>query len=88
MKIAPVSDIKARFSAFLKATKKGPVVVTKNGRPVAVMLSVVSEEELERLLLAHSPKVQAILDKGREQLIEGEGILHDDFWQEVEAETV
>ena len=88
MKIAPVSDIKARFSAYLKDAREGPVVVTENGRPVAVMLSVVNEEELERLLLAYSPKVQAFLDKGREQLIEGEGISHDDFWQEMEAEAV
>ncbi len=64
------------------------MVVTKNGRPVAVMLSVVNEEELDRLLLAYSPKVQEILDKGREQIRDEKGVHHNDFWQEVEAENV
>ena len=46
MKIASVADVKARFSAFLKASKRGPVVVTKNGKPAAVLLSVDDEDEI------------------------------------------
>lgn len=65
MRIAPVVEVKAKFSAYLETSKEGPVVVTKNGKPVAVLLSVVDNDELERLLLVHSPKLQAILRKGR-----------------------
>jgi prevent-host-death family protein len=46
MKIAPVVEVKAKFSAYLEECKAGPVVVTKNGKPVAVLLSVVDEDEL------------------------------------------
>jgi PHD/YefM family antitoxin component YafN of YafNO toxin-antitoxin module len=63
------------------------VVVTKNGKPVAVLLSVVDEDELERLILAHSPKFQTILNKGRAQIRAGEGIEHEEFWRQVEAEA-
>jgi prevent-host-death family protein len=87
MKIAPVVEVKAKFSAYLEECKEGPVVVTKNGKPVAVLLSVVDEDELERLILAHSPKFQAILKKGREQIRAGAGIEHEEFWRQVEAET-
>ena len=87
MKIAPVVEVKAKFSAYLEACKEGPVVVTKNGKPVAVLLSVVDEDELERLILAHSPKFQAILKKGREQIRAGQGIEHEEFWRQVEAEA-
>jgi len=87
MKIAPVFEVKAKFSAYLEECKEGPVVVTKNGKPVAVLLSVVDEDELERLLLAHSPKFQAILKKGRDQIRAGQGIEHQDFWWQVEGET-
>jgi prevent-host-death family protein len=87
MKIAPVVEVKAKFSAYLEACKEGPVVVTKNGKPVAVLLSVVDEDELERLILAHSPKFQAILKKGREQVRAGQGIEHEEFWRQIEAEA-
>jgi prevent-host-death family protein len=38
MKIAPVADVKSRFSAYLKASEEGPVIVTRNGKPVAVLI--------------------------------------------------
>ena len=86
MKIASVADVKAKLSAYLKETQRGPVIVTRNGKPVAVLLAVTDEDELERLILAHSPKFQAILDKSRRQIEETGGIPHADFWREVEAE--
>jgi len=86
MKIASVADVKARFSGFLKASKQGPVVVTKNGKPVAVLLSVTDEEEIERLVLAYSPKFHSLLEIAEQQIREGKGIRHDDFWREVESE--
>ncbi len=61
MKIASVAEVKSQFSAFLKATEGGPVVVTRNGRPVAVIVGVQDEDEIERLLMAYSPHLRAIL---------------------------
>src|SRR5439155_26716021 len=87
MKIASVADIKARLSAYLKESREGPVVVTRNGKAVAVLLAVTDDDELERLLLAHSPKFQALLDKSRRQIEETGGIPHEQFWRGVEAET-
>jgi prevent-host-death family protein len=87
MKIAPVAEVKARFSAYVRALTEGPVVVTRHGKPVAVLLSVEDEEELERLVLAYTPKFRAILDAGREQIRKTGGIAHEALWQEVEGET-
>ncbi len=84
MRIAPVVEVKAKFSAYLEECRAGPVIVTKNGKPVAVLLAVVDEDELERLILAHSPKFQAILERGKEQIRAGEGIESKKFWEEVE----
>ena len=61
MKIASVAEVKSQFSAFLKASAGGPVVVTRNGRPVAVIVGVEDEDEIERLLMAYSPHLRAIL---------------------------
>jgi len=83
MKIAPVADVKARFSAYLKESEEGPVIVTRNGKPVAVLISMEDEEELERIILAYSPKFQSLLEKSRKQIQEKGGIPHQDFWKEV-----
>ena len=84
MKIASIADVKARLSAYLKASARGPVVITKNGKPVAVLLAVSDDDELERLVLAYSPKLRSILDAARERIRQGAGIRHDDFWAEIE----
>jgi prevent-host-death family protein len=87
MKIASVADVKARLSAYLKESQNGPVVVTRNGRAVAVLLAVADDDELERLVLTHSPTFRALLDKSRRQIEETGGIPHDVFWREVGAES-
>ena len=86
MKIASVADVKAKFSGYIKASEEGPVVVTKNGKPVALLLSVKDEEEIERLLLAYSPKFKSIMRVAERQVREGKGIKHEDFWRETETE--
>lgn len=86
MKIASVAEVKAKFSGYLKASEEGPVVVTKNDKPVAVLLSVTDEEEIERLMLAYSPKFQGILGIAEQQIREGQGMQHEDFWREVESD--
>jgi prevent-host-death family protein len=86
MRIASVADVKAKFSGYLKMSERGPIVVTKNGKPVAVLLSVSDEDEIERLALAYSPKFQKILEVAEQQIREGKGISHEDFWREVESE--
>ncbi len=86
MKIASVAEVKAQFSAYLKESEQGLVVVTRNGKAVAALLAVRDDEELERLVLAHSVRLRAILETSRQQIREGEGISHEDFWQEIDEE--
>jgi prevent-host-death family protein len=85
VKIASVAEVKSQFNAFLKASEAGPVVVTRNGRPAAVILAVKDEDEIERLLMAYSPRLQAILEASRKQIREGDVLGHEEFWAEVKA---
>ena len=85
MRIASIADIKARFSAYVKDSEEGPVIVTRNGKPVAVLVSLKDEDEIERMVLAYSPKFQGILQATKRQIREKGGIEHEDFWREVES---
>ena len=71
MKIASLREVKNRFSHYVDETANGPVVVTKNGKAAVVMLHVRDDEYLEDLLIGHSPKVQAILERSRQSIRQG-----------------
>jgi prevent-host-death family protein len=87
MRAASVTEIAADFALYLKASEQEPIVVTRRGRPVAVLLRAGTQEDLERLLMGHSPKLQAILEAARKRFRAGAGIPHESFWKEVEAEN-
>jgi len=86
MNIAPLADVKARFSAYIKQLQTAPVIVTKNGRPVAVMMAISEEDDLERILLAISPRFQTLLDRAEKRIQETGGLSHADAWAQIEAE--
>jgi prevent-host-death family protein len=79
-----LAEIKARFNTFVKAAEEGPIVVTKNGKPVAVLLGITDEDEIERLILVYSPKFQAMLDAAASRIRKTGGIRHEDFRKGVE----
>jgi len=61
MKIASVAEIKSKFSEYINESKKGAVVITKNGRATAVLLSVTSDDQLEQILLSQSLMLKKII---------------------------
>lgn len=87
MTVASQQQVAASFADYVKASQKGPVVVTNNGGPVAVLLTAKGKEDLERLLMGHSEKLQSILQAARQRFREGRGIPHERFWNDVAAET-
>jgi prevent-host-death family protein len=85
MNIAPLGEVKAKFSAYVRKAQEGPIIVTKNGKPVILMLKIQDDDDLERLLLANSPKFQNMLDVAEERVRETGGVSHDDVWKEIES---
>lgn len=85
MKIVSVADAKAKLSQYLdEAASTGPVVITRNGKTAGVLISPSNDDDLERLLLGHSPKFKAMLEQGRLQAKAGKTVPFDEFWQEAE----
>ncbi len=54
---------------------------------MGVLLAIDDEEELERLILAYSPRLRTILDAARQRIRAGGGIRHEDLWRELEDST-
>ncbi len=82
MRIAPLADVKARLSAYVEqAEAEGPVIITRNGKPVAVLIAPEDDDDLERLVLSRSPQFQAIIDRSVRSIREGRGMSHAEFWR-------
>jgi prevent-host-death family protein len=79
MRIAPVADLKKHLSRYLDQCESGPIVVTKNGRAVAVLVCVTNDDDVENIMLAHSPKLRKMLDEAEQRIREGGGVSHDDM---------
>ncbi|MGH7595437.1 MAG: type II toxin-antitoxin system Phd/YefM family antitoxin [bacterium] len=85
MKIASAGKVKTNFSTYLQDCQEGPVIVTKNGRAVAVLIAATTDDDLERLVLAHTPKFRRLLDAAEQRIQQTGGIKHEDFWKSIEA---
>jgi prevent-host-death family protein len=84
MKIAPVAEVKAHLSAYLdECERDGPIVITRNGKAVALLLAPTDDEDLERLLLARSRQFQALLARSRRSIKAGKGLSSQRFWKAV-----
>jgi len=84
MRIAPLADVKARLSAYVdECGVDGPIVITRNGKAVAVLVVPNDDDDLERILLGRSPRFQAMLERSRRSIKEGKGLSEEDFWKSV-----
>lgn len=62
MKIASVKEVKNRLSHYLKTAEKEDVVITKNGKPNAIIHHL-GDDEIEDCILEHDPKFRAKIEK-------------------------
>ena len=68
MKVENLREAKARLSRLIKdLPSAGSVVITKNGRPCAVLLPVTEETDLESLLLAQRKDFWEIFDRAHRE---------------------
>src|SRR5713226_1807459 len=66
MKIVPLSEIKNRFSIYLELSKREDIVVTKNGRPAAI-LHAVTDEDIGDFLFESDPRFIARIEALRRE---------------------
>lgn len=70
MKIAGVREVKQNFSEYLSGLHHSPVIVTKNGRPLAGIVELTNEADLEAFLIANNPRIMRMIDRNAASLLE------------------
>ena len=84
MKTVSAAKIAAQFNNYLEASREQPVLVTRNGKPVAVLLAVRNQAEAEQLAGGRARSLRSIFEEAHKQFQQGAGIPHDQFWAKVE----
>jgi len=68
MKIAPVDEVQDRFSAYIDECHESPIIVTRDGRPVAMIIAIEDEDDLDRLLLVNDQRFVRLLEEARQRV--------------------
>jgi prevent-host-death family protein len=71
VKTASAEEVRAHIDAYLKASVQGPVVVTRNAKPVAVLLSLKDPDEIGRIAMSHSKKLEEYCKLADGKLLRG-----------------
>jgi antitoxin (DNA-binding transcriptional repressor) of toxin-antitoxin stability system len=64
MKTVEVSKATLPLSDYTKEIKKEPVIITKEGRPVAILVSI-PNTDIETVSLSNNPKFIALIERSR-----------------------
>ena len=84
MKTASAAKIAAQFDDYLEASQEQPVLVTRNGKPVAVLVAVQDKAEAKQVASGRSRTLRSVLEEAHKEIQKGGAIPHDQFWGEVE----
>lgn len=87
MKTASMTNLRAHFGDYIKASGRAPIVVTRKGKAVAALIAIKDADEVERFMMGNSPRLQEILDSAEKRIAAGQGIPSSQFWKEVAVET-
>ena len=80
MRIEPVRAVRDRLSEMIKTLSRGPVIITKNGKPCAALVELGESADLEAFLIAHNSRLMSLIDRG---MSERGGIALDDVERKV-----
>jgi prevent-host-death family protein len=66
VKTASAAKIAAQFDDYLEFSRQQPVLVTRNGKPVAVLMAVQDKADAEQLASGRSRSLRSVLEEGHE----------------------
>ena len=73
MKTLEFAEAKLPLSVYARKVKKEPVIITKAGKPVAALVSIVNSD-IETVSLGNNPKFIQLIERSRARQKEEGGI--------------
>jgi prevent-host-death family protein len=67
----PLKEVKDRLSYFVDEAAKQQIVITRHGKPAAVIIGFADEDEWFEYRLLHDPRFQERIAEAREQARSG-----------------
>jgi antitoxin (DNA-binding transcriptional repressor) of toxin-antitoxin stability system len=77
MKQVPLENVQARLGDYVKASVRQPVLILRDGEPVAMLVG------LERNAKRTPLKLRAVLKRAWKDFEEHGGIPHEQFWSDL-----
>jgi hypothetical protein len=82
MKLVELEKSKLTVDELTKLAKRGPVILTRKGEPLAAVKDL-SHSDWEAISLANNPRFQTLIEESRRSFQEEGGITLNDLRQEL-----
>jgi prevent-host-death family protein len=79
MKRAKLSEVKDRFSEYLRMAEDEEIIVTRHGKPAGLLVGFATEDDWIDYRLEHDPRFVRRIAEARESLREGKGVRIEDL---------
>ena len=85
MKRVPLSEVKDDLSRYVQLAAQEEIVVTRHGRPAAVLIGFEDEDDWFDYQLEHDPRFIARMEAARQSLEAGRGVSIEQVRAELEV---
>ena len=79
MKQVKLSEVKDRFSEYLRMAEDEEIIVTRHGKPAGLLVGFATEDDWIDYRLEHDPRFVRRITEARESLREGKGVRIEDL---------
>ena len=79
MKRVQLSEVKDRFSEYLRMAEDEEIIVTRHGKPAGLLVGFATEDDWIDYRLEHDPRFVRRIAEARESLREGKGVRIEDL---------
>ena len=87
MKMVGIRELKNKLSEYLGGIEReGALIITNHGQPCAAILPL-PPEEMEDFILAHSPRIKRMAQKGLKEVKSGKYVTLEELLSEFDEET-
>ena len=79
MKRVKLSEVKDRFSEYLRMAEDEEIIVTRHGKPAGLLVGFSTEDDWIDYRLEHDPRFVRRIAEARASLREGKGVRIEDL---------